>query len=171
MKTNIVIIGFFNTGKTAVGRKLAVKLGKDFIDIDELIAVKTGKSPGEIVMEEGEIVFREHEIERIKSVSGAENAVISCGGGAIVNRINIDRLKQNGIIVLLTAPLETIIERTATQNKRPIIHRGDPRTELIRLWEERSCLWGPAADIVIDTSDKSVEAIVDEIANLLQASQ
>jgi len=169
MKNNIVIIGFFNTGKTAVGKTLAVMLGRTFIDIDAIITERTGKSPGDIVREEGEIIFRELEIESIKSVSRVENAVISCGGGAIVNRINIDRLKLNGTIVLLTAPIETIIERTRTQRNRSIIDRGDPERELLRLWEERSCLWAPAADIVIETHEKTVDDVVDEIIKRINA--
>ncbi len=163
MKTNIVLIGFLNTGKTLIGKTLAGRLEREFLDIDEIITGRTGKTPGEIVASEGEIAFRDLEIEAVKSVADVENAVISCGGGAIVNRINIDRLKLRGKVILLHAPLETIRERTRRHLDRPILRSGQPDRELERLWEERSCLWGPAAGIVIDTTGKPLDEIVDEI--------
>ena len=161
MNKNIVIIGFISTGKTAVGKALAKKLGKTLVDVDDLIATVTGKTPGEIYLSEGEITFRELEIDLIKSVSARDGIIISCGGGAVVNKINIDRLKRNGYIILLTADPEVIIKRTQNQKDRPIIDSGKREENIRRLLDERSCLWQPAADTIIDTTDKSVEEIAE----------
>jgi len=167
MKSNIIIIGFISTGKSAVGKALGERLDRKVIDIDQMIHYHTGKSPGEIFEADGEITFREMEIEHIKWASRNKNIIISLGGGAVVNRINIDRLKLNGTVFLLTATLEEIIDRTACQESRPILDADDREEALQKLWEERSCLWGPAADVFVDTSDKSVDDVVEEILGYL----
>ncbi len=102
MKTNIALIGFMGTGKTAVGRVLAKKLGRKFIEMDGLIEQKAGKSIPEIFQQDGEIAFRELEIEVTKEVAGQQNAVIACGGGVVLNQINIDRLREGGSAVYHT---------------------------------------------------------------------
>ncbi len=80
MKTSIALIGFMGTGKTGVGKALAEKLGKEFFELDPLIEKKAGKTIPAIFKEDGEIAFREFEIEAIKEVSKERNAVIACGG-------------------------------------------------------------------------------------------
>ena len=95
MKSSIALIGFMGTGKTAVGQALAERLGKEFIETDTLIEVKAGRSIPEIFRRHGETAFRELEIEAIKEIAGRDNAVIACGGGVVLNKINIDRLAGN----------------------------------------------------------------------------
>ncbi|NQT04591.1 MAG: shikimate kinase, partial [Dehalococcoidia bacterium] len=92
MKSNIALVGFMGTGKTDVGRLLAGKLGKDFIELDELIEQKAGKTIPEIFQQDGEIAFRELEIEATGEAAEKKNAVIACGGGVVLNQINVDRL-------------------------------------------------------------------------------
>jgi shikimate kinase len=103
MKTNIALIGFMGTGKTAVGRLLAEKLNKKFLEQDSLIEQKAGKSIPEIFRQNGEISFRELEIAATKEIAREQNAVIACGGGVVLNKINIDRLKESSVVVYLTA--------------------------------------------------------------------
>src|SRR4030042_4587447 len=102
MKTSIALIGFMGTGKTAVGKLLAEKLGKEFIELDALIEKQAGMSIPEIFRKNGEIAFRELEIDITRRIAGRKNAVIACGGGIILNKINIDRLGQEGVFVCLT---------------------------------------------------------------------
>ena len=111
MKSNIALIGFMGAGKTAVGRTLAEKLGKRFVELDSLIEQKAGKSVAEIFQQDGEISFRELEIEVTKEVSRERNLVIACGGGIVLNKINIDRLREESIIVYLVASPEVILRR------------------------------------------------------------
>ena len=120
MKTSIALVGFMGTGKTAVGKVLASKLGKVFIELDSLIEQKAGRSIPEIFWQDGEIVFRELEIEVAKEVSEGKNQVIACGGGIVLNKISIDRLKKDSVIVYLTAAPRTILKRvSAGDNGRP----------------------------------------------------
>ena len=107
-KNSIALIGFMATGKTSVGKKLAENLGKDytFIEMDKMIVEKAGKSIPEIFTDDGEIRFREYEIAVCKEVSNYDNVIISCGGGVVLNKINIDYLKKNCYIILLEASIE-----------------------------------------------------------------
>ena len=94
MKSNVALIGFMGVGKTAVGKALAKKLDWELIELDSLIEQKAGKPIPEIFEQDGEIAFRELEIEVAKDVSQGENTIIACGGGIVLNQINIDRLRQ-----------------------------------------------------------------------------
>jgi len=89
METNIALIGFMGTGKTAVGQLLAKKLGSRFFELDLLIEQKAGKSIPDIFQQDGETAFRELEIEVTKEISKDKNLVIACGGGIVLNKINI----------------------------------------------------------------------------------
>ena len=103
IKSNIALIGFMGTGKTSIAKDLATKLKKEFIHTDDFISVKAGKSIPKIFEQDGEQKFRELEIEVVKEISDKKNVVIDCGGGVILNVINIERLKKNAKIILLTA--------------------------------------------------------------------
>ncbi|MFX1387709.1 MAG: shikimate kinase, partial [Promethearchaeota archaeon] len=100
---SIALIGFMATGKTVVGKALANHLGNNyrFIETDQIIIEDAGKSIPEIFTEDGEIVFREYEIAACKKASKYNNVIISCGGGIVLNKINIDYLRRNSHIVLL----------------------------------------------------------------------
>ena len=138
MKTSLALIGFMGTGKTAVGKLLAQKLGKTFFETDVLIERKAGKSIPEIFRQEGEIGFRELEIEVIKEIAGRKNAVIACGGGAVLNTINIDRLKQECVIVCLAASPGVILERTsADKDGRPLLAVADRLRQIKELLKFR----------------------------------
>ena len=166
-KSSIALIGFMGTGKTSVGNKLAEKLGGDykFIESDEFIEEEAGKSIPEIFSEDGEIRFREYEIAACKKASELKNVVISCGGGIVLNKINIDRLKRMAHIVLLTASPEEIFKRTMAEGKekRPLLNTPDPMSEIKALLKFRSTFYAAHATITIDTTGKKVVDIVDEI--------
>ena len=104
MKTSIALIGFMGAGKTAVGKALSEKLGKEFIELDPLIIEKAGKPIPRIFTEDGEIAFRELEIEVTKEVSGKKNAVIACGGGVPLNKINIERIVITPLTLRIILP-------------------------------------------------------------------
>ncbi|MEA1993443.1 MAG: shikimate kinase [Euryarchaeota archaeon] len=157
MRPNIVLIGFMGAGKSTVGRMLAEKLQKRFIEIDGLIERKAGQTIQEIFEEEGEVRFRELEIEATKELAEKKNVVISCGGGLALNRINVVRLRKNGLIVLLTAPLDLIKERVSGDSRRPLLKK-----DLSSLLEKREPFYNSAADITVET-DCSVKKVVDTI--------
>ena len=147
---------------------LAEKLGRRFIELDEEIAGKAGKSIPDIFRQDGEIRFRELEIEAVKKIAGKKNAVIACGGGAVLNSINVFRLKQECVIVCLTAPPEVIIQRTsADKDGRPLLSGTDREERVKELLEYRRPFYQRAADITVDTSGADVPGVVGKIIGAL----
>ena len=163
MKTNIALIGFMGTGKSTIGKLLAKKLDKTFIEIDQLIEDQAGKPIFKIFEKNGESGFRKLEVEATKKVANKNNVVISCGGGIVLNKINIDRLKKNAIIILLTASPQTILKRTSTDSKRPLLNTLDRKKQIINLLNIRDPLYKSAADFTIDTTTLSVDEVVNDI--------
>ena len=172
MKSNIALIGFMGTGKTAAGKALAERLGKEFIELDALIELKAGKTIPEIFKQDGEIAFRELEIELTKEVSEKKNAVIACGGGVVLNKINIDRLKEECLIVYLAASISVILKRTSgDKNERPLLKVVDRTSEIQRLLKFRKPFYGRAADITINTSKLDINSVVEQIINKLKEGE
>lgn len=166
-KDSIALIGFMATGKTSVGKRLARELGDPyhFIETDQIIVEEAGKSIPEIFEEDGEMRFREYEIAACKNVSKLQKVVISCGGGVVLNKINIDYLKQNCHIVLLTASTEEIYTRVFKDGteKRPIIDKENPKEEIKQVLEFRKPFYEAAAEITCETTGKSIEEIISII--------
>ena len=169
MKSNIALVGFMGAGKTAVGKVLAEKLNKEFIETDTLIEQKAGKSIPEIFQQDGEIAFRELEIEVTKEVSINKNLVIACGGGLVLNKINIDRLKKESIIVYLTASPRIILKRVLNEEeKRPLLSTPDKAFSIRELLRFRKPFYERAADITINTSKLDIDSVVEQIINRLK---
>ena len=164
-KNSIALIGFMATGKTSVGRILADQFGKGykFIEMDDLIVEKAGKSIPEIFKDDGEIRFRELEMAVCKDVSKLKKVVISCGGGVVLNQTNVDRLRKSAIIVLLTASPETILERVSRTNKRPLLKVPNKLEKIKGILKERKSLYKSAADIIVETDTLSVEEVSERI--------
>lgn len=166
-KESIALIGFMATGKTSVGEELAEKLGEgyQFIETDQMIIEDAGKSIPEIFEEDGEIRFRELEIQVCKKASQLPNAVISCGGGVVLNKINIDYLKRNCHIVLLKASAEEIYKRAMKdgKEKRPVIDKKDPKAEIEQVLSFRKPFYEAAAEYTINTEGKEIETIAKQI--------
>ncbi len=164
MKASIALIGFMGTGKTVVGKALAKKLGKEFVELDSLIEQMAGKTIPEIFREDGEIAFRELEIEATRKVSQKRNTIIACGGGVVLNKINIDRLREGGRIVYLTASPEVILKRTSNDaGERPLLKVADPALTIRKLLNFRKPFYERAADITVNTSRLNVDSVVAQI--------
>jgi shikimate kinase len=172
MKTSIALIGFMGTGKTAVGRLLAEKLGKEFVELDAVIEKKAGKSIPEIFRQSGEIGFRELEIEATGEVAGKKNTVIACGGGIVLNKINIDRLRGECVIVCLTASPQVIIKRTsADMEERPLLAVPDRARQVEELLKFREPYYKRSADVTINTTRISAAAVVGRIIKKLRENE
>jgi shikimate kinase len=169
MKTSVALIGFMGTGKTAVGKVLAARLGKRFIELDDLITQKAGKSISDIFKQDGEIVFREFEIEVVKAVAGTKNAVIACGGGMVLNKINVDRLKKECIFVYLTASAGVILKRVSNDaGRRPLLAVPNRLERIRELARSRQPYYRQAADIIINTSRLSIKLVARRIEEELK---
>jgi len=172
MKTSIALVGFMGTGKTVVGQLLAKKLGRRFFELDSLIEQKAGKSIPDIFQQGGETAFRELEIEVTKEVSKGRNLVIACGGGLVLNKINIDRLRQQSRIVYLTASLGVILKRVSGEaGERPLLSVPDKVSEIRELLGFRKPFYERAADITIDTSKLDINSIVERIIEKLKEDE
>ncbi len=169
MKTNIALIGFMGVGKTSVAKILAKMLGKKLIHLDKIIEHNAGKPISDIFRHEGEIAFRELEIETTRQVAVGNNQVIDCGGGIVLNKINIDRLKERAIVIYLTASPEIIIQRIDTDSTiRPLLAKGKRALSIKEMMEFRQPFYDTAADIKIDTSCLDISATVDIIIDALK---
>ena len=166
-KNSIALIGFMATGKSTVGLALKNRLGNDyqFVETDQIIVEIAGKSIPKIFAEDGEANFRDYEIEACKRVARLSKVIISCGGGVVLNQVNIDVLKQSCYIILLTATPEVIYDRAMREGikNRPIIDKKDPLKEIEKNLHYRNPYYYSSTEIVIDTSEKQIEEIVDEI--------
>jgi shikimate kinase len=169
VKTSVALIGFMGTGKTVVGRRLAKKLHKQFIELDEMIVKKAGQSIPEIFRREGETGFRALEIETTREIAGKKNAVIACGGGIVLNTINIDRLRQECVVVCLTASPEVILKRTSDDKVgRPLLAVADRRRQIEELLQYRRPFYERAADIIVNTSRLKTDTVVERIIEKLR---
>ena len=171
-KSNIALIGFMFTGKTCTGRLIAKKLGKKFVELDSVITEMADKSIEQIFAEDGELRFRELEMQAVEKASHMKDAVISCGGGVILNKINIDRLKNSSKVVLLTATKEVILERAnkeraAKQTVRPVLNMARKNNKIDELIAFRKPLYEAYSDFAIDTTNFTEEEVAMKIIKKL----
>lgn len=164
---NIALIGFMGTGKSSVAQHLHTLYHLEIAEMDEIIAKREGMSIPEIFAVKGNDYFRSLETNLLLELQQKENLVISCGGGAALREENVQAMKQNAYIVLLTAAPQTIFERVGMDQNRPMLN-GRRNTEGIRqLMEERMPKYEAAADIIISTDQKNPLQIASEIISRL----
>ncbi len=172
MKTNIALIGFMGVGKTAVGQLLAKKLDRKFIEMDALIEQQAGKPIPEVFRQVGEIAFRELEIEVTKQIAREKYSVIACGGGIVLNKINIDRLREGAIIVYLIASPGVILRRVASEEgQRPLLEVDNPTLTIRELLKFRRPFYERAADIKINTSKLDIASVAEQIISKLKEDE
>jgi shikimate kinase/3-dehydroquinate synthase len=162
-KNNIFVVGLMGSGKTTIGRILARKLGKRFVDSDHEIESRTGATIPWIFEIEGEQSFRRREADVIRDLTGQEGIVLATGGGVVLNAESRAYLRQRGTVVYLRASVGSIIARTAHDKNRPLLQTADPRRKLEELSEQREPFYQEVADIVIDTGRPNVQSMVQTI--------
>lgn len=140
---NIYLVGFMGTGKTTVGRELAKNKKWSFVDLDKSIEVKEKRKIADIFAKDGEAGFRRIEKKTLKEVSKNDAQVVACGGGIVVDRDNIQIMKETGKIICLSAPVEVILKRTSKYSHRPLLNVPDPKTKIESLLrkEPHFMLW------------------------------
>ena len=168
MTKNIVLIGFMGTGKSSCGKALANRLGCAFIDLDKYIEGKERMSVPEIFAAKGETYFREKEREAVREVSKRKGVVIATGGGTIKDGENFALLKERGVIVCLTADVDTILARTARRGERPMLDgQEDRRKGIEELLASRQEMYA-RADFSVDTSVLSPMQVTEEVIGFLR---
>lgn len=167
---NIVLIGFMGSGKTTVGHALSDMSGYTYYDVDTLIEQEEGRSISQIFADFGEPAFRTLERNMIKRLSDKEYAIISCGGGCVLDTSNIVNLRQKGKLVWLQGAPEILYERIRRQATRPLIV-NKTFEDIRQMLENRKHLYRDAADYQMSTDNKPVNTIVAEILNMLTQRQ
>jgi shikimate kinase/3-dehydroquinate synthase len=165
-KRNIILGGFMATGKSSVGRRLAIVLGYDFLDLDTLIAAESGMPISQIFSTQGEDVFRALETRMVERVAGRTGCVVATGGGTIVNPRNLEALKRSGVVVALTADPDTIVARIGPTEDRPMLWGGDKRERVRLLLEQRAESYAKA-DLIVDASARTIDHVVNHILDFL----
>lgn len=133
----VVLVGMMGTGKSSIGRRLAALLHLPFVDADEAIEEAAQLTIAEIFERHGEAAFRDGERRVIARLMDGERKVIATGGGAFVNAETRALILSKAITIWLDADIDTLVERTARKNTRPLLRQGDPREILTRLRDER----------------------------------
>ena len=164
---NVVLIGYRGTGKSTVGKVVAVRLGRPLVSTDKEIIRRAGSSIPDIVAAHGWNYFRDLESAVCQELAGQNNLVIDTGGGAILRQQNVDVFKRNGRLIWLTASVETIAARIGGDTQRPSLTGTKSHVEEIRdVLTERTPKYQAAADVTIATDGRSV----DELATIILKS-
>jgi len=168
-KDNLILTGFMGTGKSTVGKRIANRLGWPFLDTDTLIEEDTRMTIPTIFTERGEHYFRAIEQAIISRVCLATGNVIATGGGVMTNEENVRTLKENGTVICLTAQPEVILSRVQGNNYRPLLQGENPLAKIRELLAARAEAYGKA-DLVVDTSQLSIDEVVDTICSRVRVS-
>ena len=167
MKMNIIITGFMGTGKSAVAKELAQKLGMKCLDMDKIIEERQGMTISDIFARYGEQYFREQENNLVKEISSKENIVVATGGGTFISLDNIKIMSQKGNIVCLYADSESIYERLKIENNRPLLKGENVLEKINYLLEKRKKVYDNF-HLKVDTSNLSIQGVVEQIIKLLK---
>lgn len=166
---NLVLIGFMGCGKTTLGRLCAAHLGYTFRDIDHIIEAEAGCSVAELFARVGESQFRQKEREVIADLCVTSGLVIATGGGAVLDPLNRENLRRNGLVVLLHASPDLILRRVGNARTRPLLANApDPRARIEELLEQRLPLYRAAAHCQVDTNGRSSRDVVQQIMMLYE---
>jgi len=163
---NIVIIGFMATGKSTVGRRLAHRLGRAFIDTDKEIEAVTGKTVAQIFARDGAVRFRSEEALLVKKLSAREDLVIATGGGIVLDPENVRLLNESGILIALSASPDVIYQRARGKKTRPLLAKGDLREKINALLKEREDIY-KVAELTVNTGVCTVNETVEQIMTYL----
>jgi shikimate kinase len=162
----IVMVGLMGAGKSAIGRRIAQRLGLPFVDADAEIERAAGQTIEEIFATHGEAYFRDGERRVIARLLGEPVHVLSTGGGAFMDPETRRLIAERGISVWLRAELEVLLRRTSRRSNRPLLKGRDPAEVLTKLMELRYPVYAQA-DIVIDSTDGPPEATVQQAIDAL----
>jgi shikimate kinase len=167
---NIFLIGLMGAGKSTVGKLLAKKLGRRFLDADHVIEDRCGVKIPVIFEMEGEDGFRKREAQVIKDITGEHDVILATGGGAVLLPENRQFLSERGTVIYLHANPMELWHRTKGGEGRPLLKNGDAKKILENLYAIRDPLYREIADYVIETGKPSVNQLVNTLIMQLELS-
>jgi 3-dehydroquinate synthase len=162
---NIVLTGFMGSGKTSIGREVALRLGRAFVDLDDLIVERAGKPIADIFAAEGEAAFRALEAGACRAMSEPAGLVVATGGGAVVDPGNRVALEAGGVLICLDADPAVIVARLAGGNGRPLLNSPDRPQRIADLLAQRAGAYA-AVKHHLDTSRLSIAAAAERVMGL-----
>ena len=168
---NIFLVGLMGAGKTTIGRQLAQRLRKEFIDADQEIVRRTGVRIGTIFEIEGEEGFRRRESAVLAELAQGDAQVVATGGGAVLSAANREVMRAGGTVIYLRARLDHLWERTRHDTSRPLLATADPRATLAGLLEARDPLYREVAHLIVDTGTQSAATLVSRVVAALKARE
>jgi shikimate kinase len=166
---NIALTGFMAVGKSAVGRTLAKKLKRRFLDLDKVVEKAEGMKVREIFAQKGQPYFRQREKEALVQVLQHGGQVIATGGGVIMDEDNLRLLRERAFLVCLTASTEALLKRAGNGTKRPLLRRADRKERIAELLSEREAKYAQA-DAMIDTTHLSIDQVVEKVVELINSA-
>ena len=167
---NLALIGFMGTGKSSVGRLVSEQLHFDYLDTDELIQYRTGRTITDIFDDEGEAVFRKLEQQLVMELATRKRTVISTGGGLPTNPANLASLKNHALVVCLWASPDKIWERVRNQTHRPLLRSPDSQSKIRELLAAREPLYRQA-DVLINTDLRSAREAAQQVVHQFKFAQ
>jgi shikimate kinase len=165
---NIYLVGFMGTGKTAVGKEVAKQLNQQFVDLDSQIEQRQNRKISQIFAQDGETYFRSLEKQALKEIAAERNLVVSCGGGIVLDKENIQIMKNTGQMICLFSRPEVILARTQSYKHRPLLDVDNPAERIEELLKVRAPFYAQA-DYTIDTSDLTVSVVVNKVLEYVRA--
>jgi shikimate kinase len=165
---NLFLVGMMGAGKTTIGRLLARRMKRAFVDSDHEIEQRCGVSVPVIFDIEGEPGFRVREAQMIAELTVRERIVLATGGGAVLDAESRQRLAARGTVVYLHASPADLYERVRHDKNRPLLATADPLARLESLYAERDPLYREVADIVVDTGRQSAPVLVRHLLGRLE---
>lgn len=164
MKKDVIfLVGFMGVGKTVIGKALARRLGFSFLDTDEMVEKKEGRSINRIFQESGEGYFREKEWEVLKSLKDLSRVVIATGGGLFLGSPHRKFIKEQGVSIWLNAPFEEILKRLRRSPIRPLFTNEEDLRGMLEKRKARYAL----ADYEIETGHQNIEGIIERILKII----
>ena len=160
---NIFLIGYMGTGKSTIATHMAKQYGMEVLEMDEMLVTQEEMSISDIFAKHGEVYFRDAEMRLLRAICMQDNKIVSCGGGVVLRQQNVDEMRNSGRIVLLTARPETILGRVEYDNSRPLLEGNKTIAFIQEMVETRREKYESASDIMVQTDEKSVVDICDEI--------
>jgi len=164
---NIYLVGLMGAGKTSIGKLLAKRTNRQFIDLDNEIIKNEKCSITEIFKKSGEEKFRELESTQLRNTTKMTNTVISTGGGIILREDNIKIMLSHGLIIHLDVNLETQMLRVKNRENRPLIDKGDIKKVMLEMRKDRDETYKKISKISIDTSNKKRNVIINNILEVV----
>jgi shikimate kinase len=167
MGDNVILVGFMGAGKSSVGRLLARRMGRCFVETDDMITAREGRSIPEIFAERGEAYFRALEEETVRLLALKSGDVIATGGGLFCREGRPEALRALGTVVWLAGDLDVLHERARRMGERPML-AGRTRDDVAALYRAREAYYRQA-DLTVDTTDRNTDQVVAQVLLALRS--